>query len=539
MTTDHTGGGEFSRTDNVGTTTGTAGRVAVLAASVVLAVLLLSLSGPAAGSEHTNGTTFTATNTGGELRVAGEQLFFPAGDIVITGVAEDGTWESTDIEFAEQSVRGFTGEVTAPDGLSGTFDREEDVFTLEGTLVITILDTDIEAEIDGSSENAAIPTQLRGSNPQAAVNDGDFVVDETGNTLIDGQLGLPADDTSKNFLRLPLRLSYEDTGSDETGDDTDTNTSLPEGAEVTVTTDSSGRRSVQARVPDARGGRSIDVPVDDSASDERFSARNLSVTPRDDGTVSINATSGTDELDTTPAQRAGFAPNTTALGYVSVETNLADDEIEEFTLTARVDRERLQSLGSDPGAVSLYRFNESRQQWVEQNTTVVEQTEESVLLRAVADHPSEWTTAAARPEFEIAQTDVEVTAARVGESVAIDVVVENTGGTEGRYRADLLLNGEVVDSQETVIADGGQALFDFQPAFEEEGTHEVQVNDVPIDEIEVTAEGATTDDTEQSTADGQQSNGDSSADGGGNGFGIAAAVIAALTAGLYARRRDY
>lgn len=546
MATNHTvgDGQESPQTNTDSATTGWRGRIAVLAAGVALALLGLSLASPVAAGEHANETNFTATNSGGELRVAGEQFSLPAGDIVVTGVAEDGRWTSTDVEFAEQSVNGFSGEVTASNGLSGTFDRENDLFTLQGTLVITVLGTNIVAEIDASSRVADIPTRLTGPDAQAAVADDEFVVDETGNAAIDQTLGLPADDAKQNQLRLPFELSFPDTNEDtaDEGDENDAEAQLPAGSEVEVETDRRGRRSVNATVPNARGGRPIELPVSGSDDDnESFAARSLSITPREDGDVTVNATASVERLATTPDQRAGFAPNTTQLGYVSVGTNLADDDVAEFALTTRVNRSRLRALGTDAEAVSLDRFNESQQRWVEQNTTIVERTERSVLLRAVADHPSEWIAAAARPEFEIAQTDVAVTAARAGESVAIDIVVENTGGTEGRYRADLLLNGEVVDSQETAIAKGGQALFDFQPAFEEAGTYEVQVNDVLIDEIEVTAEEATTDG--KSTTDGSSSDTDStdgdSVDGGGNGFGLVAALIAVLAAGLYARHRDY
>ncbi|MXR51769.1 hypothetical protein GRX03_09150 [Halovenus sp. WSH3] len=644
------------------------GRFWWAAAAAVLVVGLLATV-PVATAEATqataaqqDGTTeFNATSGSGELRIGGDDgqtIDIEPGDIVIEGEASDGTWESTDVDFS--GVGGSIGaEITAPNGLEGEYDPENDRFTLEGELLVSVGLTGDQFRFRLVAESERSETDLTEDGGRAVVADDTFTVNETGTEVIDERLGLPATEPGENSIRAPFNI--ETPGSNESEEETEpaelsvtpesvefesitegetatrTVTIANEGGEplrlrraelrqwpgelrvgaelpielapgeqreLTVTfaperpgvrtttlllvgenpsvretvpvasgrveaevTVEENRTRVDASVQDARANESINIAVPDDTDtdeDDEFETEEFGITPAENTDVTVDIETSNQSLEDTPETDAGFTPNAAQLGNISVETNLSPDETERVEITTRINRSRLEELDTDPGNVTMYRFNESQDRWRPQRTEVIDRTEETIQVRAIADHASEWTAAAARPEFEITDSNVNVDVATVEETVTINVFVENTGGTEGTYVADLLLNGEVVDSKESVIAKGGEALFDFERSFDQPGTYEVQVNDQRITEIEVTEAGGTetdpgdgsatdgdsgtdgeggtdggsaeTEDTETNGTDG--GDGTASSDGLGPGFGVLAGVTAVLVTALAARRRS-
>jgi PGF-pre-PGF domain-containing protein len=266
------------------------------------------------------------------------------------------------------------------------------------------------------------------------------------------------------------------------------------------------------------------------------------ITPAQDADMDMEIETSNGSLETTPETDNGLTSNAAQLGNISIETSLTPEQTKRVEITTQINKSRLDTLGTDPGNVTLYRFNESEDRWRAQETEVLSETAETVRVRAVADHASEWTAAAARPAFEITDWEVDVDAATVEETVNINVFVENTGGTEGTYVADLLLNGAVVDSKESVIAEGGEALFDFERAFDQVGTYEVEVNEQRITEVEVTEDQTVETDTEEDSSGTNDSTATdsedetTSSDGSGPGFGVFAGLIAVVSIAVAMRR---
>jgi len=607
----------------------TLARVSLALVGVLTAVTLitaLSLSGAASDqqAEQTTAssadvdveTEFTATNSGGVLEIGGDEINevpIPPRTIEIEGVVDEraGTWESTAVEFPAVDIEGFDVDLEVPDGFEGEFDRDEETISADGEFVISAVGEEVAFDIEASSENPEGSATIDGDSASGELVDETFLVEETGNFLIDGAIGLPADEEGENRIVMPLEfdleefhgldpavgvetdsVQFDDVGAGETateqveiendgaeplevknlelaGEDfglfgSDSFTLAPgeqetveitfapdqPGAQTThltiesndpdrptrtlpvssgdveldVTLDDEDRTTVSAIAEEVAAGESTEISLPDPPEDEEYQTESINITPEVDTEIEMDVTTSSQPLETTPEIRDGFATNTTMVGNSSVDTNLADEEIVEFEMSSRVDQTQLEEWGTDPGNVSLYRFDESTQHWEKQETEVVEVTDEGVLLEASADHPSEWTAAASRPEFEIAEADVDVDLAGVGETVEIDVFVENTGGTEGTYVADLLLDDERVESKESVIDSGGQALFDFEQTFDESGTYEVQVNEKSITELDVN-ESVSSDQT------------DDSFDGEGPGFGIAGAILAVLGLTLLAHRK--
>jgi hypothetical protein len=308
---------------------------------------------------------------------------------------------------------------------------------------------------------------------------------------------------------------------------------------TSVTIDGENRTQLQTTVENATAGEQVTIPFPDRVGPGTYATRSVSVTPAVSGDLVVNATASDRSLPTTPETTAGFADNTTRLGNLSITTNRPNDELASVSLAATVDREQLAVWDSDPGNVSFYRFDETAGVWEKRDTQVVELREDVAVIRAQADGFSEWTAAAARPEFSIANTEIDVTSTTAGDDVQIRVFVENTGGTDGTYVAELLLNGETVGSQEAIIADGGEELFQFERTIDEPGTYEVLVNDVFVADVDVapSSDDETDDsgaDDETDTDDGDDSSGDGG-DGFGTGFGVVTAVAGLLAVFLGVR----
>lgn len=300
-----------------------------------------------------------------------------------------------------------------------------------------------------------------------------------------------------------------------------------------------GRTTTRATIENVSAGSSTRVPIPETAPQETYQTEAVSVTPAVDTDVGVNITSSSRSLPSSPETSDGLAPNTARVGNISATTTVAPEDISNVTFRTRINRSQLEAWDTDAGNVSLFRFDPDAGRWIEQATDVVETAPESVVLRTTSDGFSEWTAAAARPEFTIASSEVDVTVASVDENVSIQVFVENTGGTEGTYVANLVLNDEVIASQEALIADGGEELFQFQQRFADPGTYEIYVNEAFIEEVEISAGDENGDDggTNESAEDVNSGDADSSGDGFGAGIPVVAILLASGGILVKTRRR--
>jgi PGF-pre-PGF domain-containing protein len=311
-------------------------------------------------------------------------------------------------------------------------------------------------------------------------------------------------------------------------------------SDITATVESNESADAVSARTNASAGERVEIAFPGVPDDQQYRTDSVAVTPAVDGAIEVNVTTSNETLaavrETTNGTTAGFADNTTRLGNISASTNLDDENIEQAEFTATVDRSRFETRNTNASDISFYRFDEEELEWVKQNTTVVNRTETTVTVRVVGDGFSEWTAAAARPEFSIDDTEVNVTTATVGEEVEIEVFVTNTGGTEGTYVAELLLNGAVVEDQTAIIASEGQENFLFQRSIDDPGEYEVQVNEAFVATINITESGA---EVEENPPENGSDNGGSDDDM--LLFAVPVVVVIVAVAGLgvfYSRRRQ-
>ena len=171
---------------------------------------------------------FSATSRGGfltinenvgsraEAREAGFQL--PDGQEVFTlmaDVSDDGSWQSTEAGFPpiQTEISGFPVEANLelPDGLTGVI--TQDRMTATGTIRVTVenpegvFSFDIDATT-GDSGNLTGEANFEETPLTATLVDNKFTIDEdSGNALIDSQLGLPAEESGTNWFEIELELT--------------------------------------------------------------------------------------------------------------------------------------------------------------------------------------------------------------------------------------------------------------------------------------------------------------------------------------------
>jgi len=271
------------------------------------------------------------------------------------------------------------------------------------------------------------------------------------------------------------------------------------GADVNVsTTLGPDRRVVEATVANPVPGDPVGIPLPGDrlqrpGIDAAF--ENLTLTPNVSEDFELRVITSPAPLSTTPAFGPRETNGTVPLTFANITKTVPNRELQTVTVRARISKARLAELGARPETVVLFRYEGDR--WVPKPTSVVAETDDTVVVAATAEGLSEWTAAARRPQFNITDALIDVETAVVGDTVTIQTFIENTGGADGLYEAELLINETVVDQRRTSIPPGGTAQLNFPRAFDAPRTYEVRVNNFTVGEVTV-RQGESA--TEESTA---------------------------------------
>lgn len=243
----------------------------------------------------------------------------------------------------------------------------------------------------------------------------------------------------------------------------------------------------------------------------------------------------TGETPPTDSAREFDSPRGSPLGYVQIDHDLDDDQIDSVEIDFRIDKERLE--GEDPREVALYRLEgedgeiadevpADADDWRELPTEVVDETDTHFVFTAESPGLSEFAAAVKQPEFEIDDALVSVQEITSGDSVQVEVIVTNIGGADGTYTVELWVEDELVEEEDLTIAADATRQTIFDREFVEPGSYEVRVNDVSTGEIEVEPpESDEPDGTDAEESDGLP------------GFGASVTLIAILIAAAIATRR--
>ena len=424
--------------------------VLVLVVGVGLAGVGLGFATPAAASDHENATvaaTFEATGVGGFVAIsqtdAEDPILFPTPDeverpISIDGVVyTNGTWRSTDLFFPDlgEEQLGFDTEIRleTPRPFEGEFDRETGEMSADAALTIVVpvgneeleigaranLTTGQSNGIQGNSEGLATDNAT-----VTLVNNRFRVPEETGNTLIDGVIGLPAPDQGTNWLSLDLAIDIE----------TNTGTlagvvESPAGDPVEGATVTAGERTTTT---DAGGGYGFEVPV---------GATDLVV------------------------ERFGFGNETRSVTVDSEETtaNITLDPVKTGTVTGVVT-----SVNGGPVSGATVTVGNRETTTRTDGTYKLDTEAGTAELAVIADGFDETSQSVAVTADQVSTVDIEVDSAvatfepvliladdvTVGGSVEVTGLVQNVGTAAGTTEVTVAVGDESVT--ETVeLAPGG------------------------------------------------------------------------------------
>lgn len=418
-------------------------------------------------------------------------------------------YDSDGTELASVSA---TGEMVS----SGDISVSPQSLDFKGTTVGSTATRVVTVTNEGEGPLTVEETAIRGSDDYAVQNSGSFELATGESERV--TVAFTPETTDSQSAILEIRSSDRDEPVVPVSlSNTDTQMRMS-------TTQREADRTTNVSVENARAGQPVNMTMPSTADeDESVNVDEISITPERDGNLSLSVTDSEDPLSTTPELETDG--NATGLQYLNVSHSMPNEDIEEVQYRFRVRKDRVANLTTSPeelnrsridsdvtagpDAITMYRHGPNG--WKEEVTRHVRETPTHHVYVTSASGLSEWTTAAKQPDIRVADATASVNATTVGESVAIDVRLTNEGGADGVFVTRLLLNGDIVEERQVTVPDGGTVPVGFKRPFEETGTYQVTVNEVPVDTIEVTEQGI-----DQNPSDQQQ---DGSDDGNANGSG--------------------
>jgi hypothetical protein len=254
-------------------------------------------------------------------------------------------------------------------------------------------------------------------------------------------------------------------------------------AELSVSSDEN-TTNVDATVSSVSAGDPHNIPVPEASdTKDNASVDELSVTPETNESFTVNITSSESDLD----GGTEFEPNESSkpedVGHLDVGHNISNDDIEEASITYSVSKERMEKLQSEPDDFTLYRHHEG--EWNAVETELVDERDGEYVFRGSADGLSEWTAAAAVPRISVADARANVTTVTTNEAVDIRVLLNNTGGSDGRFDTRLIQNGSVVEQRQVAVDPQSTSVVNFRRGFDQPGTYGIEVNDVFVAAVAV------------------------------------------------------
>lgn len=309
-----------------------------------------------------------------------------------------------------------------------------------------------------------------------------FSVDDASFTLAPGEsrdLDVTLTPTTPGDKAASLRILTDDPRASQRNVWlTNTDTVVLVDPEATV---NENKTAVDAQVQNAEANSSTSIPLSTPESrDADAGTDELNISVNRDGDFSVNLTSSdTSAVVSSPV--LDRADGTQAVKYVQIQSSASDSMIANATSIFRVSKVQLKQ--SDPNDVVMFRHQNG--EWTELQTELIGQTRTHYLYQAVTSGFSSFAIGAEIPQFEVVDTNLETTSIAPGGSVEIEAEIANTGGADGSFTVDLVIDGETVESQSVALAAGGSKQIVFEHTFDDSGTHTVRINSAPVGEIEV------------------------------------------------------
>ncbi|ERH10080.1 MAG: hypothetical protein J07HX64_01849 [halophilic archaeon J07HX64] len=412
--------------------------------------------------------TFNATGTDGFVAIdtdsPDDPITFPTPDEVEQPISLDaelfgnGTWRSTEVSFPDlgEEQLGFPVQIRleAPRPFEGTIDRETGEMTVDAALEILVPDANATVPVranltTGTSGEMRGETEgLDTDSATVTLVGNEFTVpEETGNTIIDGFVGLPAPEPGINWFSLTLEMSFDTETGGVTGVVESTEGGAVEGATVSL--------GGQQTTTGADGSYEFDAPAGTGeVTVERFGF---------DG-VSESATVVAGETATVDVELAPVETGTVAGTVESVD----GDPVEGATV--RVGDRQL-TTGAD-GSYELGVETGTRELAV--SAKGFTDTSRSVLVEVDTVSTGDIELDPANPEF--APVTLVRNDATVGERIEVTAFVQNVGVAGGTEPVTVSVGDESVTESVTLgPAQVGTVSLGWETGTGDEGVYEATV----------------------------------------------------------------
>ena len=235
--------------------------------------------------------------------------------------------------------------------------------------------------------------------------------------------------------------------------------------------------NVTAGTPTSISLPDFDVGTEDGIAFQRF---NMTAIQDLDTVVTFEQSRDVPgDLEEVPTREGG----TTFLS-VDYDENVPDS-VDEVEFTTRVSQDRLDADNRDAGEVSFYRHNGT--DWESIDAEVIDEDDDYVYFNVESPGLSVYATSY-EEQFEIVDWTVEPTELMVDETANVSVTVENVGADEETFVGDLMIDDDVVATQEVDIEPNETATLNYTHTFEQPGEFDVLLNNEFLDTVTVEAE---------------------------------------------------
>jgi len=171
-------------------------------------------------------------------------------------------------------------------------------------------------------------------------------------------------------------------------------------------------------------------------------------------------------------------------GYLQVEKNLiTNDDIDSATIDFRLSPDQISEDGS-PENVVLQRYHDGS--WEELETTYTGEDDGQYTFEATTPGFSVFAITEKQPDMSVTSATLERSSVSVGDTVGVTAEVTNDGNGQGTYTAELIVDGEVVDTKEVTVGAGETTTVTFSYEASESGDHSVAVGEMSAGTLTVT-----------------------------------------------------
>ncbi len=220
--------------------------------------------------------------------------------------------------------------------------------------------------------------------------------------------------------------------------------SLPQEAAVDLTRTAD---RFQVTVSNAKANTTVDITLFRNMTDDEpgVGVDRVTIGVKKDGDYRVNVSSHRDP----PAGASAFADEnaSAARGYLQIDADRGDADIENATVRFRVNRSRLAT--GDPANVRLHRYSDG---WTALPTTHVAEEAQYHVFEAETPGFSTFAVVEQQPNVSVVDRSLDAATVETGGTVSATVTLRNTGSAAGTETVTLTVAGETTTRDVTVAA---------------------------------------------------------------------------------------